>query len=73
MIMALHKYRILLLSLLLFRQCLWVNTCELISQKGQRKSGEGGSILMHVGTNNSDMEGKTANVKKYRQLIRTLK
>ena len=35
--------------------------------------GKGGSILVHVGTNNAEWEGKTAIVKTYRQLDRTLK
>ena len=36
-------------------------------------SGKGGSILVHVGTNNVEREGTTAIVRKYRQLVRTLK
>ena len=36
-------------------------------------SGKGGSVLVHVGTNNVDREGTTAIVRKYRQLVRTLK
>ena len=36
-------------------------------------SGKGGSVLVHVGTNNIEREGRTAIVKKYRQLVRTLK
>ena len=36
-------------------------------------SGKGGSVLVHVGTNNVEREGTTAIVKKYRQLVRTLK
>ena len=35
--------------------------------------GKGGSILLHVGTNNAEREGTTAIVKKYRQLVRTVK
>ena len=34
---------------------------------------KGGSILVHLGTNNADVEGTIAIVKKYRQLVRTLK
>ena len=30
--------------------------------------GKGGSILVHVGTNNAEREGITAIVRKYRQL-----
>ena len=36
-------------------------------------SGKGGSVLVHVGTNNVEGEGTTAIVRKYRQLVRTLK
>ena len=36
-------------------------------------AGKGGSVLVHVGTNNVEREGTTAIVRKYRQLVRTLK
>ena len=36
-------------------------------------SGKGGSVLVHVGTNNAEREGSTAMVRKYRKLVRTLK
>ena len=36
-------------------------------------SGKGGSVLVHVGTNNVEREDTTAIVRKYRQLVRTLK
>ena len=36
-------------------------------------SGKGGSVLVHVGTNNVEREGTTAIVRKYRKLTRTLK
>ena len=36
-------------------------------------SGKGGSVLAHVGTNNVEREGTTAIVRKYRNLVRTLK
>ena len=36
-------------------------------------SGKGGSVLVHVGTNNVEREGTTAIVRKYRNLVRTLK
>ena len=36
-------------------------------------SGKGGSVLVHVGTNNIEREGTTAILRKYRQLVRTLK
>ena len=35
--------------------------------------GNGGSILVHVGTNNADKEGTTAIVKKYRNLLKKTK
>ena len=35
--------------------------------------GKGGSILVNVGTNNIEREGTTAIIRKYRQLVRTLK
>ena len=34
---------------------------------------KGGSVLVHVGTNIVEREGTTSIVKKYRQLLRTLK
>ena len=36
-------------------------------------SGKGGSVLVHIGTNNVEREGTTTIVRKYRKLIRTLK
>ena len=36
-------------------------------------SDKGGSVLVHVGTNNEEREGTIAIVRKYRQLVRTLK
>ena len=36
-------------------------------------SDKGGSVLVHVGTNNVEREGTTAIVRKYRNLVRTLK
>ena len=35
--------------------------------------GKGGSVLVHVGTNNVEREGTTAKLRKFRQLVRTLK
>ena len=35
-------------------------------------SGKGGSVLVHIGTNNIEREGTTAIVRKYRKLVRTL-
>ena len=34
---------------------------------------KGGSILVHVGTNNADRDGTTRIVKRYRELVETLK
>ena len=34
---------------------------------------KGDSILIHVGTNNTEREGTTAIVRKYRQLVRRAK
>ena len=36
-------------------------------------SGKSGSVLVHVGTNNVERESTTAVVRKYRNLVRTLK
>ena len=35
--------------------------------------GNGGTILVHIGTNNADKEGTTAIVKKYRNLLKVTK
>ena len=35
--------------------------------------GKGGTILVHVGTNNADKEGTTAIVKNYRDLLKKTK
>ena len=35
--------------------------------------GQGGSILVHVGRNNADREGATRIVRRYTQLVETLK
>ena len=35
--------------------------------------GNGGSILIHIGTNNADKEGTTAIVEKYRKLLKKTK
>ena len=35
--------------------------------------GNGGSILVHIGTNNRDKEGTTAIVEKYRNLMKKTK
>ena len=36
-------------------------------------SGNGGSILVHIGTNNADKEGTTAILEKYRNLLKKTK
>ena len=35
--------------------------------------GKGGTILVHIGTNNADKEGTTAIVDKYRKLLKKTK
>ena len=35
--------------------------------------GNGGSILVHVGTNNADKEGTTAILQKYRNILKKTK
>ena len=55
--------------------CLPGAKIEAITQRVKNVvgSGKGGSVLVHVGTNNVEREGTTAIVRKYRQLVRTLK
>ena len=55
--------------------CLPGAKIEVITQRVKNivGSGKGGSVLVHVGTNNVEREGTTAIVRKYRQLVRTLK
>ena len=55
--------------------CLPVAKIEAITERVEDivGSGKGGSVLVHVGTNNIEKEGTTAIVRKYRQLVRTLK
>ena len=55
--------------------CLPVAKIEAITERLKNivGSGKGGSVLVHVGTNNVEREGTTAIVRKYRQLVRTLK
>ena len=45
-------------------------TERLVNVLGQ---GQWGSILVHVGTNNADRDGTTRIVKRYRELVETLK
>ena len=44
--------------------------CTKVKDMGH---GQGGSILVHVGTNNADRDGTTRIVKRYRELVETLK
>ena len=55
--------------------CLPGAKIEAINERVERimVSGKGGSVLVHVGTNNVESGGTTAVAMKYRQLIRTLK
>ena len=55
--------------------CLSGAKIEAITERVKNivSSGKGGSVLVHVGTNNVEREGTTAIVRKYRQLVRTLK
>ena len=55
--------------------CLPGAKIEAITERVEKivGSGKGGSVLVHVGTNNVEREGITAIVRKYRQLVRTLK
>ena len=55
--------------------CLPGATIEAITERVENivGSGKGGSVLVHVGTNNVEREGTTAIVRKCRQLGRTLK
>ena len=50
--------------------CLPGAKIEAITKRVENK---GGSVLVHVGTNNVEREGTTAIVRKYRNLVRTLK
>ena len=52
--------------------CLLRAKIEAITErvKNIMGSGKGGSVLVHVGTNNVEREGSI--VRKYRQLVRTL-
>ena len=53
--------------------CLSGAKIEAITERVKNIVGSGGSVLVHVGTNNVEREGTTAIVRKYRQLVRTLK
>ena len=53
--------------------CLSGSKIEAITERVEntRVSGKGGSLLVHVGTNNVEREGTTAIVRNYRKLFRT--
>ena len=55
--------------------CLPGAKIEAITERVENivSSGKGGSVLVHVGTNNVEKDGTTAIVRKYRNLVRTLK
>ena len=55
--------------------CLPGAKIEAITERVENivSSVKGGSVLVHVGTNNVEREGTTAIVTKYRNLVRTLK
>ena len=55
--------------------CLPGARIEAVTERVQkhRGSGKGGSVLVHVGTNNVEREGITAIVGKHRNFVRTLK
>ena len=55
--------------------CLSGTKIEAITERVENImcSGKGGLVLVHIGTNNVEREGTTAIVRKYRQLVRTLK
>ena len=55
--------------------CLPGANIEAITERVENivDSGKGGSVLVHVGTHNVEMEVKTATVRKYRNLVRAIK
>ena len=55
--------------------CLPGARIEHVSERVDNRlgQGQGGSILVHVGTNNADREGTTRKVHRYRQLVGKLK
>ena len=55
--------------------CLPGARIEHVTKRVQRimGRGNGGTILVHIGTNNADKEGTTAIVKKYRYLLKKTK
>ena len=55
--------------------CLPLARIEHVTERVEQITGRGngGSILVHVGTNNADKEGTTAIVEKYRNLLKKTK
>ena len=55
--------------------CLPLARIEHVTERVEHITGRGngGSILVHVGTNNADKEGTTAIVEKYRNLLKKTK
>ena len=55
--------------------CLPVDKIEAITERVEHivGSGKGGYLLVHVGINNLEREATTAIVRKYNNLVRTLK
>ena len=55
--------------------CLPVARIEHVTERVQRimGRGNGGTLLVHIGTNNADKEGTTAIVEKYRNLLNKTK
>ena len=53
--------------------CLPGARIEHVTERVENVLPKGGSILVHVGTNNADRDGITRIVKRYRELVETLK
>ena len=55
--------------------CLPGARIELVTKRVEQiiGRGNGGSILVHIGTNNADKEGTTAILEKYRNLLKKTK
>ena len=53
--------------------CLPGERIEHVTERVEKIMGNGGSILVHIGTNNTDKEGTTAIVDKYRNLLKKMK
>ena len=53
--------------------CLPGARIEQVTERVEKIMGRGRSILVHIGTNNTDKEGTTAIVEKYRNLLKKMK